>query len=94
MVRLFAHVVEHLTLAFDAVRDGTAVGAEGMTAAAGFIARDELLVVGVEEQHPIIYAGAFELGELLHQAFEEAAAARIADHGDAPMVVGLTGHAG
>lgn len=76
------------------VCDGAAVGAEGMAAAAGFIACDELLVVGIQEQHPIIDAGAFELCELLHQAFEEAAAARVAYHGDASMVIGLAGHAG
>ena len=39
MMRLFAHVVEHLAFTLDAVCDGAAIGAEGMAAAAGFIAR-------------------------------------------------------
>ena len=94
MMRLFAHVVEHLALTLDAVCDGAAIGAERMAASAGFIPRDELLIVGVQEQHPIIDAGAFELRKLFHQAFEEAAAARIAHHGDTSMIVRLAGHAG
>ena len=61
MVRLLAHIVKHLALALDPVCDGASIGAKGMAATAGFVARDEFLIIGIQEQHPIIDAGAFEL---------------------------------
>ena len=65
-----------------------------MAATARLVARDELLVGGIQEQDAVVDAGALSFESSLHQAREEAAVARVAHHGDASMVIGLAGHAG
>ena len=94
VVRARAQLLEKLALALDALADGAPVLAERMAPATGLVARDELLVGGVEEDDAMVDAPAVEGVELRGEPGEEVAVARVAHHGEAAFSVGLPRHAG
>ena len=94
MVRRLAHLEQEVALAVDALRDGGAVGAQRVPAAAGLVARDELLVGRIQEQDAVADALGLELRQLGREVGEEVAVARVAHHGEPAVLVGLARHAG
>ena len=93
MMRHLAQIVEHLTLALDALRNGSAVGAQRVATTRGLVTSDKLVVRSVEEQHAHVDPLALELLDLALQIGKEIAVARVAHHSEASARIGLAGHA-
>ena len=86
-----AQLEQQVALALDTLRDGGAVRAKRVSAAARLVARNQLLVVSIEEEHPIIDAERFELLQLAVQVCKEIAIASIAHDGQTALCIRLAG---
>ena len=85
VVRQLAHAEEQVALSLDALFDARAVLAQGMAAARGLVARDQLLVGRVQKQDAVLDAARVEAVQLVREPAEERPVARVAHHGDAAL---------